>query len=887
MTTYKGLSLLDHRVHLSRSSSTQGEGMSSHSVVGETLPAALLPAFRGEDPIAGILALEHRRGIGLPWPPEAQGHLAGSGPGRIPLASCWQRLFGESLDADQLDQPFSWRNGGGESYRARPSDLLARSALEFADHGVDDDLVLAVPDRMGDGGLQTLTDAIAAQQSRRYRGRAERGRVRLLWRSAATAIAWCERHRREFEGRGSTRVEGEPIGHLPVVSLAMDSFEVVVCEIVARRDGGKTWLLPVIDRRRRAGLLGPWGLSLLAAQAVAESGPDSPDAIWLRLVGMDSEFVRSTTLDYDALREVTAIGHTGRLRAVVGRFPALGDLLPATERGTNGASLRQRLSGYVNERVNSMTNAAKPLLGVAFTGAAGTVRLGSEQRLRDMLCGSLDGAGGATTRYLVGGDEVVSEGAAHFAWCSATGRPTYRERLQPLEFYAVGRDEEGDACHKWTPLLDVKTVEGGRPYRRSQPITGMHISAGRDALRLLLRSGMLDEPEQIREVPAPLDKALVQDAPVKLNVSVDPGQGYAKVEVISEEPGLFRRHLDWRRMTPSKQPSLKLSYIPGVWKVEPSWQRWTWGRGAARALQEGLDAGVRDSVLLSLLADWRDHLNKLPRHETDAWVTLGAIGSDGDVHGAGVQPLVESIGTALWERYGRTRDAKLRIEIVQTSAWTFRAMNPRLIEEVGKVLAGVVRSFDRRSVETPDRVRGGTRIRLTDSSAVERACGAVKPGHLTAAGHAFVEEDHIALLFQAARARFLLSADGTNNWLRALRDLVRYRQHTLAPRCVPRPVLDQLLEAIVSKLGEQTDLRRYKQLFRNSLLILTFLLKRRRYEPDFPRKTAKLERLLEQIESTRQVRQDLRSLARITLRFLRADASSGDVDEFINITRDM
>lgn len=914
MTAFKGLSLLDQRVHLTVADDVSGEPRFTPSTIGDVLPSALLPAFRGEAPITGPSALLHRRGLGLPWPPEAQSRLSKGGPGRIPLAVCWGRLFGETSSVGSLDEPFSWRPHL-EDCRSRPSELLASSALQFAGHTAQDDLVVVVPDRLDDGGLQVLSESIAAEQGRRYRGSSERGRVRFLWRSAAVALSWCREHRRHFADRGSSSEEGEPLGHLPVISLGTDSFEVVVCEIVARRFEGETWLLPVIDRRYRSELLGPWGITLLAAHAAERGRRTRPDELWRRLQLGGPADLLERPMDREALLQATSRGAPKAILDLLHDHPELAEFLPLSEHDLDGTPLGRRLVHHLEERRSSLPRSSQTLLGAVFTGSPGRICFSAGRSIRDVFIAFLDRAGLPPNRVLQGDDSIAAMGAARFAWCSATGRPTYRERLLPLQFFAAGRDELGDAVPEWMPLLDVETVEGGKVHERAQPIAGMHINAGSDELTLLLRSQRHGEAVQIRAVPAALDRVTRTEQPVRLNVSVEPGQGYARVEVRSEAPGLFRCHLDWRRMQPSAEPALQLSYVSQVWRMDSEWRRWSTIRRETADLLELFHQRRPDSTLLHFLKLWGDSIAKPQRHETDLWAFVGPISSDGVVSGPGATTLLDPISEALAERYRLTDNDKLRHEIVRTAGWTFLAVHPYLVEQIAVPFARVSAVFSREARAYPDRIRGGTRWRLRDTDALDLACKAVKPAHLTAAGHCFVEEQNIRQVFEAARARFELSMEGTNNWLRALRNLVRYRQHTLAPASVSREVVDEIWRCVVTKLEEQSEEANFHHIFRNCLTILMFLLKRRRYEPEFPepgrgpkgsgvpnggsasspspspaggtllpRHTRALGRLLAALVDNPRVPQRDREIARITGNFLRREGTGDDLTDFLSLT---
>jgi hypothetical protein len=886
MRRFKGLSLLDHRVQLAVGTELDHELATDQRCLGQTLPAALLPIFRGESAIVGPPALAHRRGVGLRWPPEARFHPSGSSPGRIPLATCWGRLFGDTWEQAALNQPFSWELHRGDVCQARPADLLAASALSFANHTPEDDLIVVVPDRLGDGALQILRDSLASEQARRYRGSPERGRVRMLWRSAAMALAWCRRFAPGFEGQGTADEEGEPVGHIALVSLGMDTFEVVVCEVIARRYEGRTWLLPVVDRRYPAGVLGPWGISLLGSLAAEQAGKEGPERVWKRLLQLPEDELAAGAFDRQDLIDVTQIGLTGGAVAVREADSEFESLLPVSDTPGNKESLGHRLQREVRQRQATLAPNCRMILGAVVEGAAGKISLREGPSLNAIFRTFLAKLGVPKERLVIGGGELASVGAARFGWCTATGRPTYRERLQPLEFFATGKDRLGDARAEWTPLLDVQTVEGGRVHRRGDPVKGFHIDAGADELVLILRSTRHGSRPAVRAVPAELEKPVRKNEPVELDVGVEPGQGYAKVEVRSAEPGLFRCVLDWRRMAPSEVPEISLSYVANVFRVESDRQAWRAGAKEAEGLVTGLEGRTSDARLLQLIRVWRGRrLNKHRRDDTDGWLYWSPVGSDGTAPGPAARQLLARINAGLAESYRRTHSDELRKAILSCAGWTFTAMHPKLHDQLQRTLRRVTFTFDRAARRAASPFGGGERLVLPRGSRqFEAACSSVVGEHLTAAGHAFVNESDIGLVFEAARARFTWKMDGTNHWLRALRNLVRYRQHALHPTAVPRPVLDQITERVVQKLQEEVASQKFERILDNCLIILMFLLKRRRYEPDYPRHHRELERLLETITETRNATERQREWASLTLRFLTRRGTGSDVVKFLSLS---
>ena len=840
------------------------------------LPAVVLPVFRGEPAIFGPAAVASRCGIGLRWPPSAQVPCrgqSGRGVGRIPLLAAWERLGDDDWDAPagHRREEFTWRPHDGSDQRSpgvEPAEAIVESSLAFSRPNDGDYVTVVVPDSYQEASLQLLKDALVRSGRRSdSEGRIDQ-RYNLLWRSAALAMAWCERFAGEWSSLAIEPGATRDLGHIAVVSLGMDCFEVSVCGILLEGTESGPKLVPIVDRNAGPFRIGPWGSSLLASV----HGPEGAGPLWRAIVGSTwpSEVLTGgATPAGEWFQEVHLDGLGDRLSDLRSEHDHLEHILIPFE--TDGSASRvffpRVIGGLSRQR-------SRGPLGVVVDGALSQLRIGTRMTLADLVTlGMRQRSTAYVARCLVGEGCLAARGAALFGGRLSRGEPTYRERVIPIAIFAVGRDKLGDPEARWTRLVDKDTIPAGIPFRRHTPLDQFQFSAGTQDLELVLRRrNPRDRVMEYKMVPASLDQVATRDHKVRLDVTVNPGQGYPLVEVISRE-GLFRKELDWTRMHDSEEPTIQLSYVSQVWRVRPKSKYWSPDR--VDAFRKLAHEGADDSKLYDALKKLRDgNLNQRHRPDRHDWIYEGAIGSDGTP--AGKEAVFNGLRRVVVDLYQTRRDSKLRNELIRASGWMYVGMPAELQAIVRKRVADVVRAEHSRS-------------------RLQAALDDIGDADLTAAGHAFTEPKDIRLLFEATRLRLLSSPTGINDWLRALRNLVQYRQHTLHPEGVGTATLDTIAEKVVDALSEQQEIGNYKLIFDNCQRILIFLLKRRRYKPGFlsegERLTRRIDRRMDML--ARATRTNDRGdghpkpyqceWARLILRFLRKSATADDVTRFLEL----
>lgn len=100
-------------------------------------------------------------------------------------------------------------------------------------------------------------------------------------------------------------------------------------------------------------------------------------------------------------------------------------------------------------------------------------------------------------------------------------------------------------------------------------------------------------------------------------------------------------------------------------------------------------------------------------------------------------------------------------------------------------------------------------------------------------GLCFENPTDIKSFFGALERLFHLRSTGINEWLRTSRNIVRFRDHALQPEIVSRNRLDNIISGLLRSLENEVRDTNFERKFDNCILSSLYLLKRRRYEPDF------------------------------------------------------
>lgn len=826
------------------------------------LPSAVLPLMPGEPLLVGDAAALHRRSAGLAWQPEAQVPYASDpacGVGRIPLVAAWTALLpspGANEGLARRDDPeFKWCPEGRE-HTARAGQMLATSIKAFlnaADVTLNSLLTaIVVPDALDEAGQQILLDSLA------YVGLSP-DRVHLLPRPLAVALYWCHTADAPPVGQVTEDEEGTVVGRLRIITTALDVWEAVSLELRARRYKDRVWTMPVRDRVQMTDApseLQTLGLSLALALACLGAN-DGPLGWWPRVFASDW-LERKLTANHglssqelEAIREVCSSNPPESLRQ---EFCQLATLQPLWSRFfQTGPPLRDAISQRWESQERNIGTAALPCTAVLVDGTFTSLRMEGDSTI---VYRGLPSMPGATIRVFPPNQPAAAKGAALAAAAIAHGLPCYRETLLPLDLYSIGQSTRGDPVEVWQELVEAKTVEAGKEWLRSKPIEGLALPENTPKMTLTLRR-QIGQRTHYRKVETALLEPLSREEPVLILVSVRSGQGYAKVRVNSKRSGLFTQLLDWRTMEPcDKPPPIKWGYPPGVGIVEPEDGKCYAAESQLRRVIDAFAAGQPNPV--TLLADFVGrHLGQylffgIRGHDQ---VFQGLVSSDGHFGSAQQTTLFRELQRLMGERFLQCRrDSELWDKILRASGWLYCGIPGPCLDHLRRVAEGFT------SGRVPE---------LTQTE-------------LHALGLSFSGTNDIKLFHKAFLMRFSKPVDSPNEWLRALRNIVQFREHALSDNCISSDSAQTMVLRITELLTEEASQRNVGQKFTNCIRALPFILKRRRYDPGFLKLardavTTRLAALLEDICSPRsglaqRLPENHRDKPAATLRFLKEEA---------------
>jgi hypothetical protein len=462
--------------------------------------------------------------------------------------------------------------------------------------------------------------------------------------------------------------------------------------------------------------------------------------------------------------------------------------------------------------------------------------------------------------------------------------PCYRETIIPIEIHYHSHNEQGDLKNDWKMLIEGTTVKAGSEYKPEEPVEGLQIKQGAKILKLTLRR-LSDRGEYIfRQVTAEISEETRRDEPVKISANLRPGQGFAKVAIESAREGIFHTSLNWRTMEPCDPPEKpKLAYLPQVSIVMHDEDFWFKAEPSIHSAIRALRSDAPD--LMDRLVQLRKHINRCPLADRedeyrgripkgDIFLHYGVFPSDGNLKEVHSQSLAEEFAEEC-EAYFLRRGifTRKKKSIQQTASWLYLACPSAIIESA----------------------RQNLKQNIAATSQVD----------LHTIGLCFEKPYDIKCFFAALENVFLLKRKHINNWLRASRNIVRFRDHALQPEIVSRSRLENIISGLLRSLEGEVNARGYqrengqleiegivnphgrrpnlKMIFDNCVLSILYLLKRRRYEPDFMTSGDDHYKRLDDIfsmlinEGKNNLSDRQLKIVRITRRFLRQEASYDDL----------
>lgn len=552
------IDLTQHRALLA--SGSADSGVQPEVLCGQQIPAILLPYFEDETPMAGADAENHRRGTGLKWPPEAQACYHGNpadGCGRLPLPLVWGRLLCplredvENKTPEELSryrkEPFTWHvqhqiNNKPKSFNSSisPAEAVIQAAEGWARGHDSNNIALIVPDSLGESAQDDLL---------RVGGRS---RYTLIPRGMAVAADWCRRFEPDYQSLELAADENKSLGYIWVASLGLDAWELDRVEIKACRKKGlqHTFLVPV-RHRQRSSRMDICGLEVLAS--LMELPENEPETCWKRLFASQEPIVLLE-------KKVSEFSNPAELYKNFGEHAFISEGIFSDDKA------RRALEDAVDEQVEGIF--ALPVEGECLGAVCGGACSGLVNWESTLWC-AFDSDFKNCSERLVNAPDGSCAGGWRLADAMAKGFPSYLDTLLPIEIL-VKRNNKG----YWNEVIPAMQIPAGDKFKTVEKISGLQFEAGLRKYAFKVRRSLHGKESWWGLDTNELDEPTETEEKVELSASAKPGQGFAEIRVDFENPEISSVLLNWSTLNKIENPIVMLQYIPHVSKVEASEHIW-------------------------------------------------------------------------------------------------------------------------------------------------------------------------------------------------------------------------------------------------------------------------------------------------------------------------
>jgi hypothetical protein len=786
-----GLSIEAMRLSLLEQSEFVGGSQSADTAVrfqvtDSILPSLLLPRLPLERTRLQVARPLHPRGENDVWPPESAVNSDDDGP-RIPTALLWRGL------SESQQRPWRWKSPDGASVSKTSASLIAQCISESLRSGPakrSDQVVVVIPNGLLMASQQLLLDEC-------YQAGLN---VSLLWRPVAAAIAWCQQFAETIESPDRLTDGDISKGRLLSLHLGMDEIELTVLDLVQRTQNICTCILPARQRpRREKERMASFGMNyvLECARRFVKNPTVAANTVWQRLCGSERtrQFLKEAQEKPDSL-----LGEMLRSResspAVAGRssIPWYPQLRPGTS-----------FDGWLRSQAVDFSS----IVGVVLSGELAALLVSQNLPLWKH-CLQMLGCTSIPPRFLLddstpGDSGILARGAAIHSHKLINGLPSYLDTLPRIQ---TALSENGEP--KWFDLLSSNDeyVDGGRLWKRPEPLAGMHLAKDQSQVELLLSH---EEFSTVRKVAVTFKEPADRNIPVVLEVSIQPAQGNAKVEVVPQvADAIFHRlPMEWKVMrdvelTAEEWINSQPTAFPPLMPRAPSDNNWQSAKILIRRfLGHEREESLFDQSTKVNLKDIASALGKKDQNPV-------------------AQPNEEATGTAfssegtLARRDDQLVNLFVNHVLNQLSSGDLSDRIP--LDEVAVRALGYTSTAD----ETFQKYL------LKRISRVGRS---LQTAELMACGRCLRSPDAIARFASASLARLNETPDRVNNWLRALGEILRYRYD--ATKDIDSTICLALLERILVVFERERTNRSFDQIFRNSCICIVCLLRRRMFDPDF------------------------------------------------------
>jgi len=801
------------------------------------IPSVALPMVQDEMVITGPAGARHRRGLGFAWPPESQTHYAGDpqlGMPRHLLAEAWQQLVPYCDDILSWDpyiagnRCIEWQPEiGGTPISLPVEEVIAQTASEICGEASESGvLALVVPDDIGEGAQEALLGALRSHTNHR---------VHLVPRPAAVAIHWCS-----LQDPNSYTAEEGKCGHIIVLSTAMDRWDIAALEIKKVDNGRVKRLIPVRDHTYQISAIEVSSIELLLAIRASMSNHTS-DGFWTDLVGGDlAQWVQKHDLQIDS--DLLA-KHMPQARNLLRSWGMQTTANLTIDAITN--EIGRRMAGFA-KRHHDSTLLATVVDGHLAAFPAGQARFGA----------AMVGRHSKNVTVMTG--HAAARGAATIAQQLHAGEHTYEDRIASIGTWVMSQNEFYDPCIRLDEIVPSTTVMAGKVFRSPEPLGGFTIRKCSDSLNIILARelGCRDLTRSVESNPR---RPTTRDEPVLITGEVRPGQGFATIRIESERPGVYSSTINWQTMRDGRKPDEpQYAWPPGMARISEDKGR----LDAVRCnLEEALSELKKDRLKTFPFVDCaREQINKYARSpswaptKSELFHYYGPFASSETLEKSSIRRLLDQLRERLEHHLHRRpgHDVLLRF-----STWLYEACPAMAITQTRGAFEG-------------------------DEE---------KEVHLGLAGQSFTDVEDIGLfmdqlqdainrkLRQGRRSTNSGSSVVNNNWLRALRNLLRFRVEAVGDAMDPRAA-QTIAQYLIREMGDQQRQHNLANIYSNCLESFIHLLKRRKFDEDFLAPDSALGKdaisTIDYAMEHGSAKQ--RKLAKATMRFLQRRGTMEDAD---------
>lgn len=766
--------------------------------VTKWLPTALLPIRRSEMFLQGMDIEAHRRGRGLSWPPEAQVPVLGSttnGTGRLPMAAVLELLVLAEQEAGWgrlASDRVSWSPDGHEAVDIDLQRLIGQAIFHQIpmQRGTSGWTIgVVVPDGLQAAGQQLVVDACRAKDNTAL----------LVPRTIAAALGWAQSAEAEKYRERASAGDGTPVGHLLIIDAGLGPWIAARVPIISALADGRRWLVPIRNHRLWRSLPGPTGWQI--ASTIAQSHGEDWLARLLQGPWLEDHLSGSLPVNKAAVRAVAREQTWSAVHS-----------LRALEEGRTG-TLDRLLDGLPSELSKISTSDIGPCLGFLVVGAL------AELRIEDSTVSAiLARCSSSSVLHADAGDVAIGAAWAAAGVTSVPPWPTWREVMEPIDIYYIGKDADGDPSSRWMPLIESSTIAAGQDYRTDRPIRGLQLERGHSIVRIVLRRAT-DEIEgydyRAVHTASVEDFALQRDIPIDVDVHARPGQGFAVVSVTSRMDDRFNTRLDWLTMQPEGAPEPpKLGYIPKSLCIKADAHLYEMAKNVLQETLDTINKAITDNVY---------------RPESVETLAMTA------------RKIIAGIKAAnFWEakrNMTKTEDTYLYYAVFARDGTLHPTCNINLVADLRKAMA----SWHRRGSALG---HDGSQVRRLGAYMYWGCPPSIREGSVLRAEQSLADSHDLQVLGLTTNrpkdfhtvyrlvVRVLQSSRSANNYLRALRDIARLNDGALSDAALTPETCEELTVAVVEYLTWAKENKK-PLVVANCVEALLYMLKRRRYDSTY------------------------------------------------------